>query len=240
MNFISIGAQCTTAALFQKLQLKRETLPFDWMFSTPQFVYTIIKLLLIDKKEIDDIVDNHFFVCDKKAYCPGAEHHILNEDGPVLVNSKYMVCFPHDTESDRDKYIRRMKRFKEYLLDTDNYLYFVYVSCSSHDIGNYTINGIEPIQKLYEYIKQINNILKYTRINYKILVFDTNKTCGVIPSDDIMYFDIEKKNLWIDLLPELIDKFNNLKNEGYFNSSLTTSSRLPFPIQANLQDHRVL
>ena len=218
-TYISIGSQCTTPVLFDRLQVKKESLPFDWMFSTPQFVYTIIKLLLIDKKEIDDIVDNHFFVCDKRAQLQDHilyEHHILNKDGPVLVNSKYNVCFPHDTVSDRDKYIRRMERFKQILLDTNNYLYFVYVSISSPNSGNYTIDRVEPIQQLYEYIEKIHNILKDMRTNYKIIVFDTNKPYDVIPSDilHLMYYDIEKKNKWMELLPELIDKCNNLINNN--------------------------
>ena len=210
--YISIGSQCSTPTLFRKLQVKKESLPFDWMFSTPQFVYTIIKLLLIEKKEIEDIVDNYFFVCDKRAQLHGLEHHILNKHGPVLVNSKYNVCFPHDTPLDRNKYIRRMKRFKQILLDKNNYLYFVYVSVSSPNIGNYTIDGVEPIQQLYEYIEQIHNILKDIRTTYKIIVFDTNKPSEVIPSDilHLMYYDIKKKNRWANLLPELIDKCNNL------------------------------
>jgi len=211
-TYISIGSHCTTATLFDRLQVKKKSFPFDWMFSTPQFVYTIIKLLLIDKKEIEDIVDNHFFVCDKRAILPRSEHLILDKDGTVLVNSKYNVSFPHDTISERDKYIRRMERFKQTLLDTDNYLYFVYVSVSSPNNGNYTIDGVETIQQLYEYIEQINNILKDMRTTYKIIVFDTNKPSGVIPSDilHLMYYDIEKKNYWGELLPELIDKCNNL------------------------------
>jgi len=107
-----------------------------------------------------------------------------------------------------------MERFKQILLDTDNYLYFIYVSVSSPNSGNYTIDGVEPIQQLYEYIEQINNILKDMRTTYKIIVFDANKPSGVIPSDSLhlMYYDIEKKNSWPELLPELIDKCNTLIN----------------------------
>ena len=130
----------------------------------------------------------------------------------MLVNSKYNVCFPHDTTTGRDKYIRRMERFKQILLDTDNYLYFVYVSVSSPNSGNYTIDGVEHIQQLYEYIEQIHNILKDMRTTYKIIVFDTNKPSGVIPSDNLhlIYYDIEKKNYSGELFPELIDICNNL------------------------------
>lgn len=81
------------------LGVKKESLPFDWMLSTPQFVYTILKLLLIDKKEIDDVVDNHFFMCDKRGTLHYVEHLSLDDHGPVFVNSKYNVCFPHDTLS---------------------------------------------------------------------------------------------------------------------------------------------
>jgi hypothetical protein len=212
--YISIGSQCTTPKLFDKLGVKKESLPFDWMCSTPEFVYTILKLLLIEQKEINDIIDNDFFICDKRAKLQSVEHHLFNTDGPVLVNSKYNVCFPHDKPSDREKYIRRMERFKQILLDKDNFLYFVYVSVSSPNKGNYTINSVEPIQQLYEYIEKINNILKDIRTNYKIIIFDTNKPYGVIPSDilHLMYYDIKKKNSWGELLPELITKCNNLIN----------------------------
>ena len=107
-----------------------------------------------------------------------------------------------------------MERFKQILLDKNIYLYFVYVSVSSPNSGNYTIDGVEPIQQLYEYIEQIHNILKDIRTTYKIIVFDTNKPSIVIASDilHLMYYDIEKKNSWVELLPELIDKCNNLIN----------------------------
>jgi hypothetical protein len=108
-----------------------------------------LKLLLIDKKEIEDIVDNHFFICDKRAKLHGEEHHISGVDGQVLLNSKYNVCFPHDTESDRDKYVRRIDRLKKLITDKDNFLNFVYVSVSSPRNGNYTIDGVKPIQQLY-------------------------------------------------------------------------------------------
>ena len=50
--YVSIGAQCTTATLFDKMNVKKYSLPFDWMFSTPEFVYTMLKYLLLEKKEI--------------------------------------------------------------------------------------------------------------------------------------------------------------------------------------------
>jgi hypothetical protein len=210
--YISIGAQCTTPLLFERLNVKKESLPFDYMFSTPQFVHTIFKFLFTEQKEIDDIIDNHFFVCDKRAryYNPEPAHYINTPEGNVLINSKYNVAFPHDTMLDREKYIRRLERLKQLILDESVFIYFVYVSIPRENY--FRVNDIEPIQQLYEYIEQINNILKDIRTNYKIIVFDTNKPSNIMPSDtNILYYDIEKKKAsWPELLPELIDKCNHL------------------------------
>lgn len=211
--YISIGAQCATPTLFTQLQLKQESQPFDWMISTPEFVHAIMKCLFVDKKEIEDIVDNDFFLCDKKARLESVEHHILDNNGPVLVNSKYNVCFPHDTLSDRAKYIRRIERFRKILLDKDNFIHFVYMSVSSPASGNFTINGVEPIQQLYPFVEKINDIIKSVRENYKIIVFDTNKPSDIVSPDalHIQYFDISKKGVWSELLPEVMDIFKELK-----------------------------
>ena len=77
--------------------------------------------------------------------------------------------------------------------------------------GAYAIDGIDPIEKLYEYIEKINSIIKAVRTNYKILIFDTNKPSDVVPSDisHMVYYDIEEKTEWQELLPELVDKCNS-------------------------------
>jgi hypothetical protein len=211
---ISIGAQCTVAQLFQDLHIKRETLPFDWMISTPKFVYTILRLLLIENIDIDNIIQNHFFACDKRAKLHKCEHHEITSHGKVLVNSNYQVCFPHDTLADASKYRRRLLRLKDIILDRSNFINFVYISVSSKTSGNYTLNNIEPIQDLYEYIEKLNKLINNIRGsgNYTIRVFDTTKPCVVIPSDleHIFYYKIAEKNGWKELLPEVKQKWRQL------------------------------
>ena len=211
--FISIGSQCSSTVLFEKLGVKKESLPFDWMFSTPYFVYTILKMLLIDGVDITDIVDYHFFCCDKRASLKEAEHLVTNKNGEILVNTKYNVCFPHDqnTQDNREKYIRRMERLKQVILDNNYFIFFIYVSVSSPTKGNYTLDGIEPIQQIYEYTDKINDIIKRVRTNYKIIVFDTNKPPSICPSDalHVVCHNISPKDNWAELLPELIYKCRN-------------------------------
>ena len=206
--FISLGCQCSTTVLFERLGVKRETLPFDWMFSTPHFVYSILKMLLIDNVHIDEIVDNEFFRCDKRAILKECEHHVTDETGNILLNSKYNVCFPHDEIGDREKYKRRLLRLKELILNNNIFIFFMYISPSSNTIGNYTLDGVEPIQQLYDYMDKINNIIKTVRSNYKIIILDTSKPDDILPSDSIhmIYKYITPKHNWADMLPEIVDK----------------------------------
>jgi hypothetical protein len=208
--YISIGSHCTTPALFDLLGVKKESLPFDWMFSTPEFVYTILKLLLIDAMEIDTIVDTYFLVCDRRAtYSPSdIAHYINTPDGNVLINSKYNVAFPHDSTSDREKYIRRLERLKRLLLDESNFIYFVYVSIP-HD-KYFIVNEVEPIKDLYEYVEKIHDTIRSVRTKYKILIFDIYTPKYMISSDSIIYYTIQTQDQAGKLLPELNTICNTL------------------------------
>lgn len=211
-SYISIGAQCTTATLFKYLNIKKETLPFDWMISTPEFVYTILKLTLIDNLSIEDIVDSHFLNCNKKAVLDIKEHYRTSDDGNVLVNTKYNVIFPHDSLQDREKYIRRITRLKQLLLDPEYFLYFIYISTSSPTDGEYRLDHIEVIQDLYSYIFKIDELLKKYRSDYKLLVFDTHASTNNSEylNPRIITFPLHKQKEWEFLIPELLHIFRIL------------------------------
>jgi hypothetical protein len=218
--YISIGAQCTTATLFDKMNCKKDSLPFDWMFSTPEFVYTMLKYLLLEKKEIKEIVDEHFFLFDaREKWFECSPAHFTNminkDDATVIVNTKYNVVFPHDNISDREKYIRRFERLKKLILDESIFVYFVYVSVPRKNY--FAINEVDPTQDLYEYIEKINIMLKDIRTNYKILVFDIDIDKYLTEKNsDIECYQIESKYRWQELLPELVEKFNLVSCEPRF------------------------
>jgi hypothetical protein len=211
-TYISLGTQCTTPFFFDKIGVKSKSLPFDWMLSTPEFVYTILKLLLVDNLDINEIIDNYFFICNKRASIMKnnmgkdiVERYITSNNGSGLVNSKYGVCFPHDKLSDRDKYVRRMTRLKELILDKHNYLYFTYISVSSKDSGNYTLDGKEPIQDLYIYLQKISEIIRSVTDNYKIIVFDTTTPDNLVITDNhIITQKIMPKHICWDVLHEVV------------------------------------
>ena len=82
------------------------------MISTPEFIYTILKLILVDNISIEDVVDMYFLNCNKRAVLLTKEQYQIRDDGNILVNTKYNVIFPHDSLADREKYIRRIIRLK--------------------------------------------------------------------------------------------------------------------------------
>jgi hypothetical protein len=214
-RFISLGAQCTVPSLFERLKIKGETLPFDWMISTPEFVYTILKNI-VENMDISDILMNDFFAIDGRASLQSLERYKRNNKGVALVNSKHSCIFPHDTAGEAAKYQRRLDRLKQTIFNKDNYLYFVYVSVSSLQGGNYMLDNKEPIQNLYTHIKNISDIIKPISSNYKILVFDTtsqDKT-PILNDANVMAFDIHRRERWGDLLPDLIYMINLLINDG--------------------------
>lgn len=57
-NYIPLGFQCSVKETLKNMNIYSETLPFDWMLSSPKFVYEILSLLLSDIP-IDYLADKH-------------------------------------------------------------------------------------------------------------------------------------------------------------------------------------
>ena len=80
MRIIPIGLQCSTAVFKNEIE-KTSTLPFDWMFATPSFVYEMLVLLLEKNMNIDELVKHHFLHCEKTANMNGIEHFSSCDSG---------------------------------------------------------------------------------------------------------------------------------------------------------------
>ncbi len=200
---IPIGIQCTSAMMKNEIE-KTHTLPFDWMFSTPSFVFDMLKLLLEEKCSVEELVKNHFFNCDKRANLNGVEHYYICEDGFAFVNTKYNVLFPHD-ENNMDtihKYIRRFERLKEILLHSTECLYFIYTSQSSLEHGNFTIDGATVIHDVYFHLSKIYTLIGKYRSNYKMIVFDAIQNEAVV-DQNITLIQLNKGNGMLELLPQM-------------------------------------
>ena len=209
--YISLGMQCTVPNTLTALGVKRETLPFDWMLSSPKFVFTMLELLLVKNLDTNILVREHFFKCNKRATIgPNhIEHYVESLDDGSLYNEEYRVIFPHDeyNEETIQKYINRFNRLKDLILDETKKLIFVYISESSINQGRLTINNEIVISGVYHYLSEISKTISANRKNFRVLILDSlliedrsNLDCNI----DLL--ELEPRNGLNELQPECESK----------------------------------
>ena len=212
---IPIGIQCLNATLKKRIGKNDPTLPFDWMLSNPKFIYEILILLLDTNMDIKNIVEKHFFYCDKKANYSEIEHYYTDINGFALYNSKYDVIFPHDIYNDETiyKYIRRLERLKDLILNSKDKLIFIYSSQSSVDKGNFTIDKRIIVSDVYIYLSKIYNLINKYNNNNKMIVFDSifNEEIENLDKNIILY-KMESCNSWDELLNKILKKDDTIFN----------------------------
>jgi len=211
MIIIPIGLQCTGSTFKNEIN-KTHSLPFDWMFATPLFVYEMLILLLEQNMNIKDLVNDYFFNCNKRADISDVEHYYISDNGFALYNSKYNVIFPHDEYNidTIDKYIRRFERLKDIILNSEEEINFIYISQSSLNEGNYTIDNINIIEDVYINLSNIYKLINKYRTNYKLYIFDS------ILNENIELLD---KNI-------ILHKLNSCENWTYLLSQLRQYTHL--------------
>ena len=207
MIIIPIGIQCTNATILKDNNMRFLSFPFDWMFSTPKFIFEMLELLLENNISIDDLVKNHFLYCEKKANVNGYEKFYTCDNGGSLYNSKYNVIFPHDNYNTEtiNKYIRRFERLKDIIINAKEELCFFYISQSSSEYGNFTIDGKKVVCDVYFYLSKIYHIIGKYNNNYKIIVFDALKEeSKELLNENICVYELNKCDRW-DYLVNQID-----------------------------------
>jgi len=205
MIIIPIGLQCTTS-IFKNEIKKTHTLPFDWMFATPSFIYEILVLLLEKNMNIEELVKNHFFYCEKRANANGLEHYYTCDNGFALYNTKYNVIFPHDENNleNINKYIRRFERLKDIILNSTEDLHFIYISQSSLENSNFTIDGNIIVKDVYIYLSKIYELIGIFKKNYKILLFDAiQEESQQLLNKNIILHKLNRQNSCGELLHEM-------------------------------------
>ena len=214
MIIIPIGLQCTNASFKKNINKSSKTLPFDWMFATPKFVFEMLELLLDKDMNINELVENHFFLCEKRAGMNTVENYYSDENGAALYNIKYKCIFPHDTYTQEtiDKYIRRFYRLKEIILNSDEKLCFIYSSQSSLHNGNFTIDGEKVVSDVYTYLSKIYTLIGKYNNNYKIILFDAiNEEDKTLLHENVVLCQLNTSNDWLNILSQMVN-YTNLLN----------------------------
>lgn len=147
----SLGSHCQTANTLKKLSLKKNSYPFDWIFSNPEMVTSCIE---------DD------FTCflDKS-------QHISR--GPNLSGHKiYGNIFNHHNITKEEDYLyftRCVNRFKQLLKKDEDKIFFMILPWGLPEIKE--INEQNNL-KYQESIEKLNDILKKKTSNFKLLIIN--------------------------------------------------------------------
>jgi hypothetical protein len=214
---IPIGADCTSAVFKREINKISSSLPFDWMISTPEFVFLMLELLLEYNMNIEVLVREHFFRFDKSVDYTGYKNKYITaskytQNQSIICNSKYNVLFPNDiyNEETIKKYINRFTRLKSLIITMDykKEVKFVYTSFPSSESSTYIIDEIPIVKDVYKNLMKIDNLITKFRKNYKIIIFDA------ICTDDTNI--LERKNtLLVKLQPETHPNFLISQMEQY-------------------------
>lgn len=215
MKFIPLGFQCTSAFVLDEAGVRKKSYPFDWAMIPPRFVHRVLELLLIQEMNTEVLVRDEFFHTHTLAQWTGPGYLALEEyrEWPegAPYNKQYGAIFPHDGkdavpyEASIQKYIRRMNRLKEAILDTDTRLVFLYVSQSSpvRYHGNYFIDGVEVLTDTYHHLNNIYETLTNVRGNtFDFVVLDTiNSSDNATLNSGIDYNVLSATNGYKPLIP---------------------------------------
>lgn len=137
------------------------------------------------------------------------EAYYTHSNGFALYNSKYDVIFPHDKNSEENKmkYIRRLSRLKDFILNSNEKLVFIYSSQSSLKSGNFTIDGRVVIKNVYSYLTKIYDLINMYNNNNKMIVFDSilNEDKNKL-NEKITLYEMKTCNHWGELLNQILQK----------------------------------
>ena len=115
---IPIGIKCLNTTLKKRIKKDTKKISFGLDVCSWKICLWNFKTFIGKKINIEEIVNDHFFCCDKLVNCKKLEDYYTDSNGITSYNSKYDVIFPHDKndEETKMKYIRRLARLKDLIL----------------------------------------------------------------------------------------------------------------------------
>jgi hypothetical protein len=175
MNYISLGPTCSVAYQLQQLNLKKESLPFDWIRSNNiSFVLELIKNNF--KNFFDDLI--HVKDDDKFPYINDDSSEMFDDikDKQTNIYKTKNIGFFHDFKQGttlqdvKEKYDRRIKRFYDVSRNKSVFI---------RDEIYFKVANIPIYNEINKIIKEFNND------NQLVLIININK----IKMPDITAFD---------------------------------------------------
>lgn len=181
MIIVPIGIDCSLADILKKYNLRKYSLPFDW---------------ILTYKDISEIFKQDFvdFFPQKRIGYHGGPFKLLS------AFNKYECKFIHEDfkykmQKEKEKYDRRIKRLKELLQNTEETIYFIRRSHQFvHHTEYYFKNDLDIVIDLYKYMKET-----YKEMKIKMVLILSCSNCfanikNLSILNDIYVFNSHKYN----------------------------------------------
>lgn len=188
MNYISLGSSCSVAYQLQKLNLKKETLPFDWI-RTPNISF----VLDLIKNNFNSFFDDLEFVKEdeKFPYLNDDDDFDTVLDKKTKIYKNNNIGFFHDFKDNttlddvKEKYNRRFTRFYNVIQNPSIFI---------RDEQKFKQSDIPIYNELNKELKKynINNKLILIINTFKIKTINLEK----LDNDIQVFIDTEKITEW--------------------------------------------
>jgi hypothetical protein len=212
MKVCSIGSFCQSSRLLQRLELKEESYPFDWILSNHKMVKHCIEddfRTFLDKSQYTFIPTSAYThkVCGHNYYSTIVDFTNENIPGAVFMH--------HDLaqdEKDYEYFVRCVDRFRE-LIKSDERKLFIYFSRNRQYSENESalIEFLEFMKFLDENVTNYNMIFIHHSIGtltHSVVSLNRLKFINLSASrSDGLQFIEDEHNVYLDkIIKDLIDE----------------------------------
>lgn len=212
MKVCSIGSFCQSSKLLQRLSLKEESYPFDWLLSNHKMVKHCIEddfKLFLDKSQYTFIPTSAYThkVCGHKYYSTIVDFSNENVPGGVFMHHDLLA-----DQSDYEYFQRCVERFKN-LMKSDEHKLFIYFSRNRSYSENESalIEFLEFMEFLDKHVNNYNVIFIHHSIGtltHSVVHLNKLKFVNLSASrSDGLKFAEEEDNVYLDnVIKNLIDE----------------------------------
>lgn len=169
-EIISLGSSCCPGLSLRKLNLKKETYPFDWVRNNSKIIYDVLvngkdKYLTFNNKNIS----NDFYVKNL--------HYFTHRRFKGSHINYYGQHFTHYTKLNTEELITKFNHYLDRffnLLNSNKKVLFIH----SNEEYIYHKKSRDDKIILYDYLCKINDIIKekYPNLTFEIINIDINNT----------------------------------------------------------------
>lgn len=188
-KIISLGCNCFIKFFLKHIEYEQETHFFDYIGCPMWSVHELIKNNFSDVFNIEEYKNEYTLIGLPK----------------IVTNSRYNLKFKHDLSTTKkiedqfsefkEKYSRRIKKFQDLLMSSDNILFMRFEETKENRIINQKYNEQNKISEL-DYIKLLSNFLRssYPELKFKIIFISKTWFDNVDEENNIITIGEMNKN----------------------------------------------